>query len=478
MGGKYMPSNRRALRENFRQLLPIAGITTVVISTIVAAGLFFFFQGRHIAEEQLKDKLKSTAAAAAIQFDGDRITQIRNGDILQTSSLLREKVRKLLRTKHEVTNIRFAYIMRKTRDPMVLEFVADADLGLTKEQLDVNRNDVVDSEEEPSPPGTLYSVHDITALQKEAFLHPTTDDRIIKDQWGLTISGYAPIHNAKGQAVAVLGLDMDATDFTRLSQGAFSPAVLLLIVLAALSIGGGTLLYLWKRRLETMERLEIERSGLLRLAFHQLGGPLTIINWSIEELTDEGPRSLQRTIANIQEGVRRLTKILKTLKEADLVHSGHIEYRPELVSLSTILEKVVHGSGEQLAVRKQRITLALAENITMRLDPTLIAGVAQELLTNAIDFSPDGAAITVRSRRRGNFAEFEVEDHGCGIPRRDLRRIFSEFTRGSNATRYKADGNGLGLYIVRGIIEHAGGRVSAKSEEGQGTIITVRLPIA
>ncbi len=478
MGSKYMPSNRSALRENFRQLLPIAGITTVVIVTIVAAGLFFFFRGRHIAEEQLKDKLKSTAAAAAILFNGDKISQIRSNDTMETSENLQQNVRKLLRMKHEVTNIRFAYIMRKTNDPMVLEFVADADLGLTKEQLDVNGNGIIDPEEEPSAPGTPYDIQDVPALQGAAFLHPTTDDHIVKDQWGLTISGYAPILNSKNQTIGVLGIDMDAADFARLSEGVFSPVVLLLVILAALSIGGGTLLYLWKRRLETMERLEVERSGLLRLAFHQLGGPLTIINWSIEELTDEGPRSLQRTIANIQEGVKRLTKILKTLKEADLVHSGHIEYRPELVSLSTILEKIVLGSGERLAVRKQRVTLALAENITMRLDPTLIAGVAQELLTNAIDFSPDGAVITVRSRRRGGFAEFEVEDHACGIPRRDLRRIFSEFTRGSNATRYKADGNGLGLYIVRGIVEHAGGRVFAKSEEGQGTIITVRLPIA
>jgi signal transduction histidine kinase len=113
----------------------------------------------------------------------------------------------------------------------------------------------------------------------------------------------------------------------------------------------------------------------------------------------------------------------------------------------------------------------------MKLDPKLIAGVAEELLTNAIDFSPDGASITVSSRRTGRTAEFSVIDHGCGIPKQDLRRIFDEFSRGSNATKFKADGNGLGLYIVRGIVEQAGGTVTVVSREGKGTVVTVRLPI-
>ena len=73
---------------------------------------------------------------------------------------------------------------------------------------------------------------------------------------------------------------------------------------------------------------------------------------------------------------------------------------------------------------------------------------------------------------------FEIEDHGCGIPRKDIERIFDEFTRGSNATKFKADGNGLGLYIVHGIVKRSGGTIRVKSEEGKGTKVTVRLPIA
>jgi signal transduction histidine kinase len=368
--------------------------------------------------------------------------------------------------------------MRKTKEPSVLAFVADADLALTTEQLDENNNGIIEPNEEVPLPGALYDGEVIPTLTQDAFLHPVTDSNITIDQWGSTISGYAPILNKTGQAVAVLGIDMDATEYINLSESIFSPVGLLLVLLAGVSVGGSILLFLWKRRLEALERLEIERSGLLRLAFHQLGGPLTIINWSLEELQEEGPRSLHRTIDNIQEGVKRLGKILRTLKEADLVHTGHIEYHPESVSLTSILQKVATDAADQLAARSQNIQLALAGDITTNLDPKLIAGVVQELLTNAVDFSPDGATIVIRSRKILGRAEFEIEDHGCGIPRRDLERLFNEFTRGSNANRYKADGNGLGLYIVRGIIRRAGGTVSIQSMEGHGTTVTVRLPMA
>lgn len=472
-----MPSPRRLRPDRILPLLPFVGVAVTMVVTITVAGVLFFLRGRTIMEEQLKDKLRSTAAAAAMQFQGETIDRITNGSTMANSPALRDTVGKLQTLREQVTNVRFAYIMRRTDDPRLHEFAADADLALTPEELDRNQNGVVEDDETASQPGDTYDWTDFPLLGNEAFLHPAVDEHVGEDQWGPIISGYAPIRRQNGQTAAILGIDMDANEFTALSSSIFSPIALLLVILASVCIGAGTTLYLWRRRIENLNRLEIERSGLLRLAFHQLGGPLTIINWSLEELEEEGPASIQRTIVNLHEGVKRLGEILKTLKNADLVHAGKIEYKPEFASLTSVLEQIVRASGTKLAVRKQRVILDLEEHITMKLDPKLIAGVAEELLTNAIDFSPDGASITVSSRRTGRTAEFSVIDHGCGIPKQDLRRIFDEFSRGSNATRFKADGNGLGLYIVRGIVEQAGGTVTVVSREGKGTVVTVRLPI-
>jgi signal transduction histidine kinase len=444
---------------------------------IIAAGTFFFVRGRSMMEDQLKDKLQSTAMAAAMQFNGDTIGKIKDGDTTEQSAALRDVVEKLQSLRRSVTNIRFAYIMRRTKDPTELAFVADADLALTPEELDRNKNGMVDSDEEASSPGELYDISDFPKMSQEAFLHATVDDVIGSDQWGPIISGYAPIRAKDGTAVAILGIDMSADEYVELSQSIFSPVALLLIILTAVSVGGSILLFLWQRRLEAVDKLEVERSGLLRLAFHQLGGPLTIIRWSLEELEENGPSSIQRTVGNIEEGLKRLNEILKVLSSADLIHAGRLEYKPEFASLTSILKDVVTNAGSRLAIRKQQVTLDLDENITMKLDPKLIAGVTQELLTNAIDFSPDGGKIIVRSRRKGDTAEFEIEDFGYGIPRKDMHRVFGEFARASNATKYKADGNGLGLYIVRGVVQQAGGRVELKSVEGKGTVVTVQLPI-
>lgn len=458
--------------------LPAVGFAGLIVLTIAAAGYFFFTRGQAIMEEQLKDKLRSTAAVAAMQFDAERIKRIKKGDTMVSSQDLRDTVQRLQAIRETMTNVRFAYIMRKTADPKLLEFVADADLALTPDQLDTNKNGTVDPDEAASQPGETYDWTGFPALGNDAFLHPAVDDHVGPDQWGINISGYAPIKTKSGQTVAILGFDMAANEYAALATSTFSPIALLLFTLAMVSIATGITLLLWRRRLDELGRLEIERSGLLRLAFHQLGGPLTIINWSLEELEEDGPTSIQRTIVNIHEGVTRLSQILKTLKNADLVHAGKVEYKPEFASLTSVLEQVAREEASRLAMRKQRVILDLEENITMKLDSKLITGVMRELLTNAIDFSPDGATITVSSRKYGRSAEFSVIDHGCGIPKNDLRRVFNEFSRASNATKFKADGNGLGLYIVRGVIEQAGGTVNVASHEGKGTTVTVRLPMA
>jgi signal transduction histidine kinase len=471
-------TNRINESSTLRSLLPGAGIALIVIVALIFTGMLFVQRSQSLMETQLKDKLRSTAAAAAMQFRGEEIETIRSGNTMQRSTALRDTVLKLAMLKQSITNVRFAYIMRHTKDPKFLEFVADGDLALTDAELDTNGDGQVDENEEASHPGDLYDWSEFPMLESEAFLHPTTDEHIAQDQWGGTLSGYAPIRTQEGIVVGILGIDMAASDYIRLSQSLFSPVAFLLIALAAVCIGGSSVLLLWKRRADALERLEIERSGLLRLAFHQLGGPLTIISWSLQELEESGLDSIRRIVANIEEGVKRLTNILKTLKEADLVHAGKIELKPEFASLTSILKDVSKDLGVRLAARKQTLQLDLTENVTMRLDPKLIAGVATELLTNAIDFSPVGGTITIRSKLEGRHAVFEVEDKGCGIPKKDLGGIFDEFRRGSNATKFKADGNGLGLYIVKGIVERSGGTILIRSREGEGTTVRVRLPIA
>ena len=174
----------------------------------------------------------------------------------------------------------------------------------------------------------------------------------------------------------------------------------------------------------------------------------------------------------------RLDNILNSLREANQVHEGTIDYQPEYASLTDIITRVAKEFESRLQRARQNVVLSLHSDLKMKLDKKLITAVMRELLNNAMDFSPAGNTITVRTSQVMDGVQVEVHDRGYGIPAADQRKIFEQFVRGSNATKYKPDGSGLGLYIVKGIIERAGGKIWLESKEGQGTSVFFRLPRA
>ena len=98
-------------------------------------------------------------------------------------------------------------------------------------------------------------------------------------------------------------------------------------------------------------------------------------------------------------------------------------------------------------------------------------------MSNAVRYTPHGGSVAVRLQRTDSALRLEVEDTGIGIPKDDLPRIFEEFFRSANARGHTSDGTGLGLSIVKAVAEQRGGTVSAESEPGRGTRVTVDLPL-
>jgi signal transduction histidine kinase len=109
-------------------------------------------------------------------------------------------------------------------------------------------------------------------------------------------------------------------------------------------------------------------------------------------------------------------------------------------------------------------------------DEEALARVVENLLTNAVKFSPKGGRIEVRLWMEGNTLLLEVEDHGFGIPAQEQAQLFQPFQRGFSAQQKKIHGTGLGLYVCRRIVEEHGGSISLTSEEGKGTTVAVRIP--
>ena len=124
-----------------------------------------------------------------------------------------------------------------------------------------------------------------------------------------------------------------------------------------------------------------------------------------------------------------------------------------------------------------RIELLSEYADTINADEDKIQMVIQNLLDNAIRYSKIGGLITIRIEHDKKFVTWKIADTGLGISAEDQKHIFSKFYRGANARAYQAEGNGIGLYIAKTIIENHGGRIGFFSKEGAGTTFWFNLPI-
>lgn len=479
--GNGMPFGSTRFARILRAHAPMLIGAVALFVAIASLTVTLFLRSERALEEQLRETLRAAAVSAAFSIDGDDLASIRGpADMLRpafvrTASILRNMI-------DEIPQIRFAYIVRRTDDPSFLEFVVDADAMRSNADLDENGNGIVDPDEEPSYPGELYDVSDIPALQGEAFVRSTTDPSITVDQWGELLSGYAPIRSrATGEVVAVLGIDMDAAEFRSLARGALSPFAALLIVMLAGLLAAGVALLIESRLLQSASRVNAERSGLLQLTFHQLGEPITILQWGIETLEDakDDAASLQKilpeNLVDMREGVRRLGSIIDTLQEAEKVELGIFENKPVEQSIKRTLEEVVSIVSPPTREGVGRVAIDADDGMRV-FDPHLLKVVLRRLIENALEYSREHSTVRVRVATQGKWLRIDVMDDGCGIPAADIPHMFEKYRRASNAAAMKPDGNGLGLYIAKGIVEIMGGAISVHSQENVGTTFTILLP--
>lgn len=467
-------SPRSALR-----FLRFAVLPFVVIGVTFLLGFLFHIRGQQVVETQLRERMLNVVAISAPHFDGEQLRAIRGIDDVDTQAY-RDAVATLQNIRSMSPHVRFAYIMRRTDDPTMLAFVADADAALTDAQLDVNDNGVVDTNEEAALPGDLYPIETNDTLQTEAFERPVVDDNLTEDQWGRLVSAYAPIRGSNGEVVAVLGIDIEASEFFAMTRGTFSMVAVLLVTLVGALVAAYILIVIRKRRMEAMRQLDIERTALVDLAMHQLGMPLATVRWWVELLKEGKGKSISRdAIAQLEEGVERMSKVLNAMSDVTQLREDKLDYHPVKISLSTLIKRAVAETASQLKDRGQTVRVKKERNLpSVLLDSKLFVGILHELIQNASFYSPDGTEIEVRARRDGRMIALEVSDRGHGIPEQDLPYIFEKFRRGSNAARFRPVGNGLGLYITKRVIDKSKGRIRIASILNEGTTVSIFLPVA
>jgi signal transduction histidine kinase len=232
---------------------------------------------------------------------------------------------------------------------------------------------------------------------------------------------------------------------------------------------------------EQLQALDIAKSEFISIAAHQLRTPLSAIKWIMHMLAHDEFRDAterQEFIVKAADSTDRMIELVNDLLEVDHIQSGKYQFVFNPVDVGELV-KVIVGELQTIATeRKVAISLNLAPQNVVKGDALRLRALFQNLIDNALKYTPAGGTITIASSVEGEFLNISVADSGIGIPEAQKSSIFSKFFRASNAVRVDTVGSGLGLFIAKEIVERHGGKIRFESVSEKGTTFFVSLPIA
>ncbi|PTL77007.1 ATP-binding protein [Vitiosangium sp. GDMCC 1.1324] len=218
---------------------------------------------------------------------------------------------------------------------------------------------------------------------------------------------------------------------------------------------------------------------LIGVAAHDLGNPLNALQLMLGKLRRTPPSEadkLREVLTSAMRYTQRLGRLLHNLLDLSRLSSGKLELEVGEVDLAELAHDAVARHSDQAAEAGSRLVLNVELGVVGRWDRLRLERVLTNLLSNAFKYGK-GQPIELRVERTDGMGRLVVRDHGPGIPLEQQRQIFERFKK-APAKGVKKEGFGLGLYIVRQLVEAHGGTVRVESEEGEGATFTVELPLA
>ena len=231
--------------------------------------------------------------------------------------------------------------------------------------------------------------------------------------------------------------------------------------------------------LAEQDRLKTE---FLATLAHELRNQLAPIRSGLQLMrrTRADPAAVARVQDIMDRQLDHLVHLVDDLLDIARITRGQVDLKPALIDLGDVLDAAVETSMPLIESARHRLDLRLpAEPLTLHADFTRITQVVSNLLNNAAKYTPRGGAIVLAAERDGDEALIAVSDNGIGIPPEALEDVFKMFTQVSQHAQHIPGGLGIGLSLVRSLVELHGGTITAASGgAGQGSVFTVRLPLA
>lgn len=228
---------------------------------------------------------------------------------------------------------------------------------------------------------------------------------------------------------------------------------------------------------------EVDRtkSEFISIVSHQLRTPLTALRWHNEmilagnlgEISEKQNTSFKKMYGSIL----RMVALVNAMLNVARIEAGRIEIEPVPTDLARVAEGVLGKYETQIKDKSLEVATDIDVSIgEINVDPCLIEEVFSNLVSNAIKYSLEKGGVSLSLKSDGDMVKGKISDTGLGIPKEQQDKVFTKFFRGENILSEDTDGTGLGLYIVKAIIESSGGKIWFESEENNGTTFWFTLP--
>jgi PAS domain S-box-containing protein len=270
-----------------------------------------------------------------------------------------------------------------------------------------------------------------------------------------------PLRDSLGQIIGTFGISRDITAQTMAENTLAKQARQLII------------------QNESLRELDRLKDEFIRMFSHELRTPLASILGYVEMLREDGVSGpdAEHCTEVIDRNAKRLLRLVEDLQLLSQIQSGRMAMDFRSSDLAGIAATAVEERRSEAQRKHIELTLSATDVPDVAVDPARMAQLVGNLLSNAMNFTPDGGRVDVRLGSDGDRVVLAVADTGTGIPAADQEQIFERFFRTKISTQHAIQGTGLGLTIAKAIVEAHSGTISVDSEEGNGSIFTVSLPL-
>jgi two-component system sensor histidine kinase/response regulator len=236
-----------------------------------------------------------------------------------------------------------------------------------------------------------------------------------------------------------------------------------------------------KHARERLREMNDEKNEFMGIAAHDLRNPLNVVKGYIEMMREEstmGPEERADLLERMHDATKRMAEMVQNLLDANRIERGELHLTLAPAELSALVRSVVESQRPWATAKEQTVHMESAPApLNVLVDPTVMVQVMENLVSNAIKYSPLGQRILVRLKKDAQRVRIEVQDEGPGLSAEDQKRLFGKFARLSAKPTGGEHSTGLGLSIVKKMVEAMNGQVRCESELGKGATFIVALPV-